>query len=251
MQLSNTQPQSSPVGIVSFTTTSPSRSSNFSTISCGVITILHWRYSSFNFARILYRNPIIAGSILPSVFRRDLLTVNWRTNGCDMTNLSVEYNAFDGAVFWASLCLAHSPLATYACWLVRFNYRSRGGTYQHAKKSKKFNEEKKQKKQKKQTERMLYVIGSHKLWALGDWWAAWVAPIWVGVCTVYTSNTYCFIYCTPNLSRPTCFYLPPPKAFDLDAFLRPSANQRGQAWHPPNLFCEVVPAKAWLRWCRW
>ena len=76
MQLSNTQPQSSPVGIVSFTTTSPSRFSNFSTISSEVISILHWWYSLFNFARILCRNPIIAGSILPSVFRRDLLTVN-------------------------------------------------------------------------------------------------------------------------------------------------------------------------------
>lgn len=76
MQLSNTQPQSSPVGIVSFITTSPSRFSNLSTISSEVISILHWWYSLFNFARILCRNPIIAGSILPSVFRRDLLTVN-------------------------------------------------------------------------------------------------------------------------------------------------------------------------------
>ena len=80
MQLSNTQPQSSPVGIVSFTTTSPSRFSNFSTISCGVITILHWRYSSFNLVLIWYRNSTIPGSTLPSVFRRDLLTVNSRTN---------------------------------------------------------------------------------------------------------------------------------------------------------------------------
>lgn len=80
MQLSNTQPQSSPVGIVSFITTSPSRFSNLSTISSEEITILHWRYFSFNLDLMSYRNSTIPGSTLPSVFRRDLLTVNSRTN---------------------------------------------------------------------------------------------------------------------------------------------------------------------------
>ena len=163
MQLSNTQPQSSPVGIVSFTTTSPSRSSNFSTISCGVITILHWRYSSFNFARILYRNPIIAGSILPSVFRRDLLTVNWRTNVDDMTNLSVEYNAFDGHRIGSPLSLVMGLYNVFPVCLVSW-LAGREGEHTPKKRIQRGKVEKRNKRNKrKTTECMIYVIMLHTL----------------------------------------------------------------------------------------